>query len=57
LPLVAAAAAAKAAGDGPAVQPLLRQAKAQQDSHPTYYGGAWNALGTALLTTRSLSGC
>jgi hypothetical protein len=57
LPLVAAAAAAQAAGDGPAVQRLLRQAEAQQHSHPTYYGSAWNALGAALLTTRSLSDC
>lgn len=57
LPLVATAAAAKATGDGPAVSQLLRQAEAQQHSHPTYYGGAWDALGTALLTTKSLSGC
>jgi hypothetical protein len=42
LPLVAASAAAKAAGDAAAVQPLLRQAEAQQHSHPTYYGGAWS---------------
>jgi endo-1,4-beta-D-glucanase Y len=57
LPLVAAAAAAKAARDGPAVPRLLRQAGAQQHAHPTYYGGAWNALGTALLTTQSLRRC
>jgi hypothetical protein len=57
LPLVAAAAAAKAAGNGPAAQQLLRQAQAQQHAHPTYYGGAWSALGTALLTTKSLIGC
>jgi endoglucanase len=57
LPLVAAAAAAKAAGDAPAAQRLLRRAGAQQRAHPTYYGGAWNALGTALLTTKSLSSC
>jgi endo-1,4-beta-D-glucanase Y len=57
LPLVAAAAAAKAAGDGPAVPRLLRQAQAQQHAHPTYYGSAWNALGTALLTTKTLTGC
>ena len=57
LPLVAAAAAAKAARDGPAVPRLLRQAGAQQHNHPTYYGGAWTALGTALLTTKSLSSC
>lgn len=57
LPLVAAAAAAKAARDGPAVSQLLRQAGAQQHAHPTYYGGAWTALGTVLLTTKSLSSC
>jgi endo-1,4-beta-D-glucanase Y len=57
LPLVAAAAAAKAAGDAPAAQRLLRHAGAQQHAHPTYYGGAWNALGTALLSTRTLSTC
>lgn len=57
LPLVAVAAAAKAAGNSPAAQQLLRQAGAQQHNHPTYYGGAWTALGTALLTTKSLSSC
>lgn len=57
LPLVASAASAKAAGDGAAAQRLLRQAAAEQHSHPTYYGGAWNALGAALLTSRSLSPC
>jgi endoglucanase len=57
LPLVAAAAAAKAAGNRSAAQRLLRHAGAQQHSHPTYYGGAWYALGTALLTTTSLSSC
>jgi endoglucanase len=57
LPLVATSAAAKAAGDGAAAQRLLRRAAAQQHSHPTYYGSAWNALGTALLTTKSLAGC
>jgi endoglucanase len=57
LPLVAAAAAAKAAGDSPAAHRLLHRAAAQQHSQPTYYGGAWNALGTALLTTNSLSTC
>jgi hypothetical protein len=57
LPLVAAAAAAKAAGHGPTVQQLLRQAQAQEHAHPTYYGGAWDALGTVLLTTKSLSSC
>ena len=57
LPLVASSAAAQAAGDHAASRRLLRSAAAQQRSHPTYYGGAWEALGKALLTTRSLSAC
>jgi hypothetical protein len=36
---------------------LLRQATAAQRSHPTYYGGAWQALGSALLSGGSLSAC
>jgi endoglucanase len=57
LPLVAAAAAAKAARDSAASQRLLRQAAAAQRSHPTYYGGAWQALGSALLSGGSLGAC
>lgn len=57
LPLVAAAAAAKAAGNTGASQRLLRQAAAAQHSHPTYYGGAWQALGSALLSGGSLAAC
>jgi endoglucanase len=57
LPLVAAAAAAKAASDGRAASSLLQRAGQQQRSIPTYYGGAWDALGTALLTPSSLSSC
>jgi endo-1,4-beta-D-glucanase Y len=57
LPLVAAAAAAKAAGQPAAARHLLGQAAAQQRGHPTYYGGAWQALGTVLLTSGALSGC
>lgn len=57
LPLVASAAAAKAAGDGTATSQLLNRAAAQQHKTPTYYGGAWNALGQALLTTTTLSAC
>jgi endoglucanase len=56
LPLVAAAAAARAAGDAGAARQLLRRAAAQQRSHPTYYGGAWQALGSA-LSSGALSGC
>ena len=57
LPLVAAAAAAKAAGDDAAAQRLLRQAAAAQRGHPAYYGGAWQALGSALLSGGALSAC
>jgi len=57
LPLVASAAAAKTANDGAAARKLLQRATAQQRTHPTYYGGAWDALGQALLTTSTLSTC
>jgi hypothetical protein len=36
---------------------LLQRALAQQQSHPTYYGGVWDALGTALLDTSTFSAC
>ena len=49
LSLVASAAAAKSAGDATAASHLLRQAMTKQRSYPTYYGGAWAALGLALL--------
>jgi endoglucanase len=57
LPLVASASAAKAAGKGAAAQRLLQEAAAQQRSYPSYYGGAWAALGLALLDTRALGAC
>lgn len=57
LPLVASAAAAQAAGRRAAVGRLLRQAEWQQRSDPTYYGGAWAALGPALLTSGTLGSC
>jgi endoglucanase len=50
LPLVAAAAAAQAAGHQGASGRLLQRARAQQRRYPTYYGGAWAALGPALLS-------
>jgi endo-1,4-beta-D-glucanase Y len=56
LPLVAAAAAARAAGDGTAAAQLLRRAAAIQRSFPTYYGAAWQALGSA-LSGGSLGAC
>lgn len=50
LPLVAAAAAARVAGQQAVSRQLLRRSAAQQHRHPTYYGGAWAALGPALLS-------
>ncbi|HWF73857.1 MAG TPA: glycosyl hydrolase family 8 [Solirubrobacteraceae bacterium] len=57
LPYVAAAAAAGAAGDGPARARLLGQARAVERRYPTYYGAAWLALGETLLETGALGGC
>jgi len=57
LPLVAAAAAARAAGQQAASRQLLQRAAAQQHSHPTYYGGAWAALGPALFGGALGSAC
>ncbi len=57
LSLVASAAAAKAANQSAAAWWLLRQAAVQQRSWPTYYGGAWAALGPALLASRVLGPC
>jgi endoglucanase len=55
--LVAAAAAADAAGEADRRDQLLTQASDVQRAHPTYYGGAWLALGRILLTTSALGGC
>jgi endoglucanase len=57
LPYVASAAAAGAAGDDAARTRLLARARQTQARYPTYYGGAWLALGEALLTTSRLGGC
>lgn len=57
LPLVAAAAAAHAAGDTSSRDRLLDEAERIERRHPTYYGSAWVALGRILLTTRLLGGC
>jgi endo-1,4-beta-D-glucanase Y len=56
LPYVAAAAAARAAGDQTASTSLLEQAAAQQRMSPTYYGGAWSALGPMYIG-RASGGC
>jgi endoglucanase len=55
LPLVAAAAAAQAAGA--ASGRLLSQATALQLRSPRYYGGAWIALGSTLAGSDLLAGC
>jgi endo-1,4-beta-D-glucanase Y len=52
--LVAAAAAARANGYRDNAALLLHDAAALQRSHPTYYGGAWTALGRLMLTTKRL---
>jgi endoglucanase len=57
LALVASAASAQAAGNGHASRDLLRGAAEVQHAHPTYYGGAWEALGNDLLTARGLGAC
>ena len=57
LPLVAAAAAARAAGDTAASDRLLDRADAQHQRFPTYYGAAWVALGRELLTGTALRTC
>ncbi|MCU1365451.1 MAG: glycoside hydrolase, family 8 [Ilumatobacteraceae bacterium] len=55
--VVAAAAAAHAAGDQAASENLLDQASALDAAHPTYYGSAWVAIARVLLDTRLLGGC
>jgi endo-1,4-beta-D-glucanase Y len=55
--LVAAAGAAKAAGDSGALRTLLDVAQQFNTQHPTYYGAAWVALGRLLLTTSRLEPC
>jgi endoglucanase len=57
LPLVAAASAARAAGQQAVSSQLLQLATARQNSDPTYYGGAWAALGPALLGGALGSAC
>ena len=54
---VAAAAAAQAADDPARAGELLDRAQRLQERFPTYYGGAWVALGHAMLKTSALGGC
>ncbi len=55
--LVAAAAAAGAAGHPAARDGLLDEAEALDHRFPTYYGAAWVALGRIMLTTKLLDAC
>ena len=56
-PIIAAAAAAQAAGNVARRDSLFERAVAENRTQPTYYGSAWIALGKVLLTTRLLGGC
>lgn len=55
--LVAAAAGGAAAGDRGRSAELLDSAEAMDRAYPTYYGGAWVALGRILLETDLAGGC
>ena len=51
------AAAYAASGDREQSAAGLIAADNLQQQYPTYYGGAWNALGRLMLTGRTLGGC
>lgn len=55
--LVAAAGAARAAGDPEGVERYLDAAVELEALRPTYYGAAWVALGRMMLTTDRLGSC
>jgi endoglucanase len=55
--LIAAAAAAQAAGQPAARDALFAQAQTINARFPTYYGSAWIALGRIELTTSLLGSC
>lgn len=55
--LVSAAATERAAGDADAAAVRLGKAAALQERYPTYFGGAWLALGRIMLDTDLLGGC
>lgn len=57
LSFVAAASAAQAADQQTASRILLHHAVTQQHHRPTYYGGAWAALGLALFSGALASPC
>jgi hypothetical protein len=54
---VAVAAVQTAHGNHPAATRALADAQALQAKTPTYYGAAWAALGTTMLTTDLLRDC
>ena len=56
-PIIAAAAAAQAAGSTARRDSLFDRAVRENAQQPTYYGSAWIALGRTLLTTHLLGGC
>ena len=51
------AAAHAAAGDWSGSKAALVASDGHQQDQPSYYGGAWSALGRLLLTDRTLGGC
>lgn len=55
--LAGEAAALAASGDTGQARDRLAEATTLQKQRPTYYGGAWAALGPALLTSTVLGGC
>jgi endo-1,4-beta-D-glucanase Y len=55
--LAGEAAALAAAGDAVTARDRLAAAATLQQEHPTYFGGAWAALGPAFLTGTALGGC
>jgi endoglucanase len=55
--LVAAAAAARAAGQTRSSNLLLDRADRLNRSQPTYYGAAWVALARVMLTSNALGAC
>ena len=55
--LVAAAAAAKAAGEDGEAERLLDEAAELDASQPSYYGSAWVALGRVMLSSTALGTC
>lgn len=55
--IAAQAAVFAAAGDQGAAAAQLADADHLQQQSPTYYGGAWDALGRLILTDSTLGGC